>query len=555
MTETYRSKAIRIGDLNLGGTAPVRIQSMANTDTRDQNASVAQCTAMIRAGAELVRLTTQGKPELSALAGIRRKLRERGWRTPVVADIHFSPSLALDACGVTDKIRINPGNYLKGGKVTDLLPGLLRACRQHGTAIRIGVNHGSLSPAIVEEFGNTPAGMVESAMRFLRVCRDHEFEQVVVSMKSSHPRVMIQSVRLLVRTMTEEGMHYPLHLGVTEAGAGPEGEIRSATGIAPLLLEGLGDTLRVSLTGPPETELPVARQLVRLFPKPSALPYDPFSQQTWDPFLFSRRGTRALLTIGGGNPVRIISSVPPQPEYDLLPNQLKGLGVSWSAWERQPSLLENGEKFLLLEQGSLSIQEVKSRLLLFCSRNKNTPVVFRTRLAVPDPDLFRLQLAGDLGSLLVDGALDAVWVENAGMDQGAVNELLASILQAAGARVSRAEYIACPSCGRTHFDILSRLEEIRTATAHLTGVRIAVMGCIVNGPGEMADAHYGFVGAGKGRITLYKGKMPVRKNIPENQALASLIELMKQEGDWKDPLTTAKMASPGEKRNRTPHNG
>lgn len=538
MTDTYRSEAIPIGDLMLGGDAPVRIQSMANTDTRDQKASIAQCLAMIEAGADLVRLTTQGKSEVTALSGIRQALRKQGLKTPVVADIHFNPSLALTACGVADKIRINPGNYLKGGTVTDLLPRLLRKCQQNGTAIRIGVNHGSLSPAIVETYGNTPEGMVESAMRFLRVCRDQRFHRVVVSMKSSNPRVMIQSVRRLVKTMILEGMQFPLHLGVTEAGAGTEGVIRSTAGIAPLLLEGLGDTLRVSLTGPPETELPVAHELIRLFLKPSRLPYDPSDHIAWDPFQFSRRQSRPLLTFGGGSPVKIISIDPPQPESDLSPDRLNGLGITWTDWNRQPSLLENGNKFLLLEQGSHSIQDMKYRLLQFCSQNMSTPVIFRTRYKLSEPESFRLRLAGELGSLLVDGALDAVWVENEEMDQQEINEVVESVLQAAGARITRAEYIACPSCGRTHFDILSRLEEVRTATAHLTGVKIAVMGCIVNGPGEMADAHYGFVGAGKGRISLYKGKVAVRKNIPEEVAVEALISLMKQEGDWSEPLTT-----------------
>ncbi len=554
MTETYRSDAIRIGELTLGGEAPVRIQSMANTDTRNTHASVAQCIRMITAGAELVRLTTQGKSEITALAEIRRTLREQGWKAPVVADVHFNPSVALAACGTADKVRINPGNYLKGGTVSDLLPALLQKCREHGTAIRIGVNHGSLSPHIMEEYGNTPAGMVESAMRFLRVCRDHDFGQVTVSMKSSNPRVMVQSVRLLVKTMREEDMRYPLHLGVTEAGAGNDGAIRSAVGIAPLLLEGLGDTLRVSLTGPPENEMPVARELVRLFPKPSTLPYDPFDGHAWDPFQFNRRQSRSLLTIGGGSPVRIISEVPPSG-VDLHPEQLQKMAVSWEEWERNPSQLEQGGKFMLLEQGTAPIQEVKSRLIRFCSQNNHAPVVFRTRMSIHEPEHDYLRLAGELGSLLVDGAVDAVWAENGEMDPEEVNELLESILQSAGARISRAEYIACPSCGRTHFDILGRLNEIQAATAHLTGVKIAVMGCIVNGPGEMADAHYGFVGAGRGRITLYKGRTAVQKNIPEEEAVEALIGLMKAEGVWKEPLTTGRRGSQGERRNRTPRNG
>ena len=535
MTETYRSQAVTVGDLTLGGDAPVRVQSMTNTDTRDVGGSASQCMAMIEAGAELVRLTTQGRRELEGLAGVRRTLRQRGITVPVVADIHFRPSLAIEAAAVAEKIRINPGNYLKGGRVDDLLPSLLKECRKHGTAIRIGVNHGSLSPSILEEFGNTPEGMVASAMQFLRVCREHDFRRVVVSMKSSNPRVMIQSVRLLVKQMTSEGMNYPLHLGVTEAGDGPEGAIRSAVGIAPLLLEGMGDTIRVSLTGPPEAELPVARTLTGLFPKPANLPYDPADTRAWDPYLFSRRESLPLGGLGGGSPVRIVASHPPDPEKDMTPAQLKGQTVAYEEWLGSHALLENTGRCLLLERGTGSIQEVKSRLLHFCIHNRTAPVIYRARMDESHRDIFGLRLAGELGLLLADGALDGVWIENPLLEDSTVMVAVKQVLQAAGARISSAEYIACPSCGRTHFDIVSRLEEIRSATSHLTGIRIAVMGCIVNGPGEMADAHYGFVGAGRGKITLYKGKRPVRKNIPEREAVKALIGLMKQEGDWREP--------------------
>lgn len=377
--------------------------------------------------------------------------------------------------------------------------------------------------------------MVESALQFLRICNKYDFHRVVVSMKSSNPRVMIHSVRLLVKKMTEEGMNYPLHLGVTEAGDGMEGRIKSAVGMAPLLLEGMGDTLRVSLTESPEKEIPVARELLRFFPKPGHLPFDPLEFQTWDPFSFTRRMSRSLLMIGAGTKVKIISPEPPELGSDPSPQQLTGSGVTFEEWERSPSVLESGDKFLLLDQGDHSIQETKLRLSRFCAQNEMAPVVFRINLPGREPEVFGLELAGRLGSLLVDGAIDAVWVENNLMEPSRINEIVLAILQAAGARISKAEFIACPSCGRTHFDIITRLREIKEATAHLTSLKIAVMGCIVNGPGEMADAHYGYVGAGKGMITLYKGRQPVKKNIRETEALNELVALMKQEGDWQDP--------------------
>ena len=535
MASTYLSRSITIGNLTLGGFEPVCVQSMTNTDTNDLEATVKQCQRMITAGAQLVRLTTQGKREVEKLAEVRKELRSQRIQTPVVADIHFKSSLALEAARVADKIRINPGNYLGGKSLDLLLPELLETCRQHETAIRIGVNHGSLDESILNEFGDTPAGMVESAMQFLRICRDQEFEKVVVSMKSSNPKVMVQSVRLLVHQMSKEGMAYPLHLGVTEAGDGIEGRIKSVVGMAPLLLEGMGDTIRVSLTEAPEEEMPVALKILHLFPKPPSLPYHPFNNQAWDPFSFNRRRSHSVAGIGNGKKIKIISNTPPDPAVDLLPEAIKQQTISYEKWEQHPELLNESNHLLLLEQEALTIQEVKFRLNHFCSRNQSVPIIFKTSHTTEDSELFQLQLSGELGSLLMDGALDAIWVENVLLDDVLINDTLLMILQAAGARISRTEFIACPSCGRTHFDILTRLKEIREATSHLTSLKIGVMGCIVNGPGEMADAHYGYVGAGPGRVTLYKGKDPKRKNLLEQDALKALIELMKQEGDWVDP--------------------
>jgi (E)-4-hydroxy-3-methylbut-2-enyl-diphosphate synthase len=533
--ELYRSNAISIGSLQMGGDHPVRIQSMTNTDTNDVEASYNQCVRMIEAGAELVRLTTQGKRELHNLEKIRTRLHRSGFLVPVVADIHFKPELALEAAGITDKIRINPGNYLRNKKVDALLPELIKTCREHGTAIRIGVNHGSLDPSILNEYGDTPEGMVQSAMRFLRICLAESFQEVVVSMKSSNPRVMVQSVRLLASRMKEEGMAYPLHLGVTEAGDGPEGRIKSAVGMAPLLLEGMGDTIRVSLTEAPEMELPVASQIVSLFPKPAALPYHPFVGLAWDPFSFSRRRSYRAKGLGDGTRVKIVSNQPPDLATDLNPAYLKEFLVQYEEWEKNPRTLKRGDKILLLEKGAHTIQVVKARLNRFCLDNQNAPILFKTYSNAKDPEIYQLELAGELGSLLVDGVLDGIWVENPYIPPSVVNEIVLNILQAAGARITKTEYIACPSCGRTHFDILARLKEIREATSHLTRLKIGVMGCIVNGPGEMADADYGYVGAGPGRVSIYKGKEARLRNVPEKEALEALISLVKKEGDWIDP--------------------
>jgi len=535
MVPIGKSTEISIGTLKLGGHQPVQIQSMTNTDTNDVKASVDQCIRMIKEGAALVRLTTQGKREVENLARIHNELRKAGYDTPVVADIHFKPGLALFAAKITDKIRINPGNYLRGQTPEALLPELLETCKVHGTAIRIGVNHGSLDESILKSYGDTPEGMAESAMIFLRICKEASFDKVVVSMKSSNPRVMVQSVRLLVKKMIDEGISFPLHLGVTEAGDGPEGRIKSAVGMAPLLLEGMGDTIRVSLTEAPEEEMPVASAITALFPKPGHLPYHPFRELAWNPFNFSRRRSTPVAGIGNGSRVRIVSQQAPDPQADLIPNQLKQLTLTYEEWLQDPSLLEAGEKILLLERGSLSIQEIKAQLNRFCSVNSHSPILYKTSSTSMDQETFRLQLAGELGFLLVDGTLDGVWVEHSHFSHSAVNETVLMILQAAGARISKTEYIACPSCGRTHFDILSRLKEIREATSHLTTLKIGVMGCIVNGPGEMADADYGYVGAGPGRVSIYKGKEPMLRNIPEKESLDALIDIMKKEGDWIDP--------------------
>ena len=531
----YRSRNIKIGTLSLGGDAPVRIQSMTNTDTNELEQSVEQSIRMIEAGAELVRLTTQGSREVQSLARIEEALHQKGYHVPLAADIHFRADVALEAASVCEKIRINPGNYLKGSALEDLLPRLLKVCKENQTAIRIGVNHGSLDESILREYGDTPAGMVESAMQFLRICKKEKIERVVVSLKSSKPLIMIQSVRLLAKCMQEEQMDYPIHLGVTEAGDGLEAVIKSVVGMAPLLLDGLGDTIRVSLTAPPEEELPVARSIVELFPKPEITALKPSEAFAWDPFSYKRRVSRPLKGMGGGSRVKIISSKPPLPEEDLLPGQIASGGFSLAQWRENPKITETDGAFLRIKKGKGSMQELIFGINAFCLAEKSVPILYKIESEEPDPTLFAMQMAGEIGAVLVDGAIDGVWVENHRHDVNWINETLLSIFQAVGARITKTEYIACPSCGRTHFDIVARLQEIRKATAHLLPIKIGVMGCIVNGPGEMADADYGYVGAGRGRVSLYKGKTPVIKNIPEKEALAALIELIKKEGDWQDP--------------------
>lgn len=520
MPLAYQSRTIQIGSLELGGDKAVSIQSMTNTDTNQLEASVEQCIRMIESGAQLLRLTTQGSREVLSLAKIRDLLQQRGFDVPLAADIHFRPKVALEAARVVEKIRINPGNYMQGSGVETLLPELLKICRENKTAIRIGVNHGSLDEAILRDYGDTPAGMVESAMRFLRICKKEEMDRVVVSMKSSNPRVMIYSVRLLAKTMLEEGMDYPMHLGVTEAGDGREGIIKSVVGIAPLLLEGLGDTIRVSLTAPPEEELPIARSIVDLFPKPPVSQKAPDSDSAWDPFSYSRRKSRPFLSLGGGSPLKIISMDPPLAGEDLHPEQLASGGR---------------DSLLMVEKNGKAMDQVLSGLNEFCLVNKDAAIIYKVTSTETDPDLFTIQLSGEIGCMLIDGVVDGIWVENPNFSTGWINETLEIIFQAAGARITKTEYIACPSCGRTHFDLISRLQEIRKATAHLKPIKIGVMGCIVNGPGEMADADYGYVGAGLGRVSLYKGKIPMKKNLPEEEALPALIDLMKKEGDWQDP--------------------
>lgn len=481
---------VRIGEVVIGGDRPVAVQSMTNTDTNDTAASVAQIERIDRAGGPIVRLTAQGRREGENLGRIVARLRADGYHTAVVADIHFVPEVASVAAQYVDKVRINPGNYRTANGE---LERLIDQCRERGVALRIGVNHGSLARRIFDRWGDTPEGMVVSAMEFLRICRAKEFDQVVVSMKSSNTRVMVAAYRMLVEEMEREGMRYPIHLGVTEAGNGLEGRIKSAVGIGALLADGIGDTIRVSLTEAPENEIPVARLLV-----------DHFA---------SRPGRFEVL----------------HPERYSPTRYRRRSGVQIPLTHDEP---HDGFRIIEARSGNPTA-ELRAAILNL--ERPDEPVMIRRRYDDTELEHLAVKAAADLGPLLLDGLADGIWIEAPHHDPAAVRDVELMILQAARVRFSRTEYIACPSCGRTLYDIEATLAEIKARTSHLRNLRIGVMGCIVNGPGEMADADYGYVGAAPGRITLYKGREVIERNIPREEALDRLVELIRRNGDWREP--------------------
>ena len=476
---------VRIGNHVIGGNNPIAVQSMTNTATADVEASVAQIERIADAGAPIVRLTAQGKREGEALHDIVAKVRAEGYPTAIVADIHFVPEIASIAAESVDKVRINPGNYRTS---SGELEALIEKCRNRGVALRIGVNHGSLAKHIVDKLGDTPAGMVESAMEFLRICVKEQFDQVVVSMKSSNTRVMVHAYRLLVEAMEQEKMSFPIHLGVTEAGNGIEGRIKSAVGIGALLADGVGDTIRVSLTEAPENEVPVAKMMVDYFQNRTG-EFEILHPEHYSPFEYRRRTSMPIITH---------SEI--TDDYIVIDATSKNPTAEWRA-----------------------------AILNF---EKANPVVIRRHYEGTKEEV-ALYAAADMGQLLLDGLADGVWIDAPHISEKELNEIELIILQASRARFSQTEYIACPSCGRTLYDIEKALAEIKARTSHLKGLKIGVMGCIVNGPGEMADADYGYVGAGAGRISLYKGIECVERNIPQEEALEHLIELIKANGDWR----------------------
>lgn len=521
--------AVKVGGAVIGGNNPVLVQSMANTDTNDIENSVAQARRIAEAGGELVRFTTQGVREASSLGVIRERMRSQGCDVPVSADVHFNPKAAFEAARTADKVRINPGNFVDAARtfrkleftddeyaaelkrIEDTLVPFLALCRENGVAIRLGVNHGSLSDRIMSRYGDTPAGMVESVMEFLEVCRRESFDDVVISIKASNTSVMVETVKLLSKRMDEKGMTYPLHLGVTEAGDAEDGRIKSAVGIGALLAEGIGDTIRVSLSEPPENEIPVALALreyiaLRQDHAPIAVPK-----------IVKDGVSRNYLGKIKGYADRIVSMHADNPE-DIF------FLVDASMPVKNP---EFAGPLVIKSRHVNAPAEIMSYIDRFVAAGYTNPVVVSLEYDDTDIDSLRIKAGADFGFLLLNGYASGIEVVNPNFDDAALAELELAILQATRLRMSKTEYIACPSCGRTLFDLQKTLQDVKEATKGMNGLKIGVMGCIVNGPGEMADADYGYVGAGPGRVSIYRGKELIRKNIPAEEALPALIDLIR----------------------------
>ena len=624
--ERRKSSVTHVGALDMGGDNPVRIQSMTTTNTNDTEASVAQAKRIIAAGGELVRLTTQGKREAENLKNINAQLRAEGITTPLCADVHFNANVADVAALYAEKVRINPGNYVDPGRtfkileytdeeyakelkrIEDRLTPFIQICKENHTAVRIGVNHGSLSDRIMSHYGDTPEGIVESCMEFLRIFKKHNFNDIVISIKASNTVVMVRSVRLLVAEMEKEGMNYPLHLGVTEAGEGEDGRIKSAVGIGALLNDGIGDTIRVSLSEEPECEIPVAKYLARYIrQKKGHIIVPAETSKDFDYLRPERRKTKAVENIGGENvPVVIatrnakeqnadVASTLPTPDYiyvnDTLPAELKSGQKYIIDYNAYIELAAKGElpsenvfpifptpaipfigtvkskmKFLVLKYGTpseefLACLKYHPEVVVVCvSSHQNklaeqralvhqmmiagveNPVVFaqmyqfsadESNENANEPsakEQFQLSAAADMGALMIDGLTDGLWLMNNGnISQDDVEQTAFGILQAGRLRMVKTEYISCPGCGRTLYDLRTTIARIKEATKGMTGLKIGIMGCIVNGPGEMADADYGYVGAGLKKVSLYRKKVCVEKNIPEEDAVEHLLALIKND--------------------------
>ena len=624
--ERRKSSVAHVGALDMGGDNPVRIQSMTTTNTNDTNASVAQAKRIIAAGGELVRLTTQGKREAENLKHINAQLRTEGIMTPLCADVHFNANVADVAALYAEKVRINPGNYVDPGrtfkileytdeeyakelkKIEERLTPFINICKENHTAVRIGVNHGSLSDRIMSRYGDTPEGIVESCMEFLRIFKKHNFNDIVISIKASNTVVMVRSVRLLVAEMEKEGMNYPLHLGVTEAGEGEDGRIKSAVGIGALLNDGIGDTIRVSLSEEPECEIPVAKYLARYIRQKKGhiiVPAETFKD--FDYLRPERRKTKAVENIGGENvPIVIatrntkeenvdVASTLPTPDYiytkDVLPAKLKSGQKYIIDYNSYIDLAAKGElptenvfpifptpaipfigtvkskiKFLVVKYGTpseelLACLKYHPEVVVVCvSSHQNklgeqralvhqmmiagveNPVVFaqmyqfsseKSNKNTNEPNAkeqFQLSAAADMGALMIDGLTDGLWLMNNGnIPQDDIEQTAFGILQAGRLRMVKTEYISCPGCGRTLYDLRTTIARIKEATKGMTGLKIGIMGCIVNGPGEMADADYGYVGAGMKKVSLYRKKVCVEKNIPEEEAVEHLLSLIKND--------------------------
>lgn len=585
------SSVVHVGNITIGGDSLIRIQSMTTTDTNDTEACVEQAERIIQAGGELVRLTTQGRREAENLKNIHAALRAKGHHTPLVADVHFNANVADVAAEYTEKVRINPGNYVDPArkfiqiaytdeeyaqelkKIEDRFVPFLNICKANHTAIRIGVNHGSLSDRIRNRYGDTPEGIVESCMEFLRICKKEQFKNVVISIKSSNTIVMVQSVRLLVDAMDKEDIHYPLHLGVTEAGEGEDGRIKSAVGIGALLADGIGDTIRVSLSEEPECEIPVAKHIVNYITKRAGHLLIPAEQNKNFSYLHpTRRKTRAVGNIGGNNkPIVIASNEGVKADYiytgPKVPanRQNHKYIVDYSEYHSEkhtypifPAMampfigsMRSDIKFLVLQYGTpveeyVACLKAHPEVVVVCVSNHqnrlgeqrallheimnhgvDNPVVIAQMYRHDEKNAFQLDAAVDMGALMVDGFVDGIWLMNDGqLPHSVLEETAFNILQAGRLRMSKTEYISCPGCGRTLYDLQDTIAQIKDATKEMKGLKIGIMGCIVNGPGEMADADYGYVGAGPGKVSLYRKQTCVKKNIPTEEAVEQLLKLI-----------------------------
>ncbi len=545
-----KTHEVNIGGVPLGGDNPVRVQSMTSTSTMDTEGSVDQIMRIVDAGGEYVRLTAQGVREAENLGEISARLRADGVTTPLVADIHFNPRAAFAAASRVEKVRINPGNFVDPGRVfkkieytdeeyaaelqrieTALVP-FLDLCREHSTAIRIGVNHGSLSDRIMSRYGDTPAGMVESAMEFLRVCRKHDFNDVVISIKASNVAVMVETVRRMVKAMDAEEMHFPLHLGVTEAGDGEDGRIKSAVGIGSLLMDGIGDTIRVSLSEEPECEIPVARAILAHIDE-VADAEGGFEHYGYPAEVDACAPTRRKSAWNG-----TVTQVVGLDELPKTESTALTINIEDDDWNDALDRIAAEKNALVVIVGHEADRALRAKSFVnaMSQRGLENPVIVSFGYDTDDADALTIAASIDFGYLLLSGIADGIAINSPGhFDREFLNRLSLNILQAARLRMSKTEYISCPGCGRTLYDLQSTLRDIKAATSHLKGLKIGVMGCIVNGPGEMADADYGYVGAGVGRVSLYKGKECIEKNIPATEAIPRLIALIKAGGDWVEP--------------------
>ena len=628
------TRVVNIGEVPIGGSFPIRVQSMTTIDTMDTKGSVDQCIRMIESGCDYVRITAPSIKEAKNLAEIKNSLRAKGFKTPLIADIHFTPNAAELAARIVEKVRINPGNYADKKKFSVIdytestyqaeldrirakFSPLVSICKEYGTAMRIGTNHGSLSDRILSRYGDTPLGMVESALEFIRICEDLNYFDLVLSMKSSNPQVMVQAYRLLVAKLKDEGLQsYPFHLGVTEAGEAEDGRIKSAVGIGTLLEDGLGDTVRVSLTEAPEAEAPVAKILIdQLIERKSPIDLLPVIDSPIDPYRYTRRETFEVVNFGAQNVPRVIANFSNKKTIDIkslksvghfylseldkwgmndlgcdyvytgdhvldfmLPNGLKQI-VNYDLFQTlskkdhiYPLLFENQlinlkevenhfsfiqinadkiedkiidqlkgltQSIIILESFASNVfHSSRNVMIKFMKAGIQLPVVFKYHFGDFSEEAFRINLATNYGGLFIDGLGDGMLMSADDLDTKLINETVFGTLQAARTRITKTEYISCPSCGRTLFDLQETTAMIRKKTDHLKGIKIGIMGCIVNGPGEMADADYGYVGSGKGKITLYKGQEVIKKAVPTANALDELIKLIKDNGEWVDPELT-----------------